>query len=445
MADTKISELDSLTPVADNDLVVVVDVSDTSMSASGTTKKALKTELKGDTGATGATGPAGNDGEDAFVYIAYASDDSGTDFTTTFNAALNYIAIKTTTTQIVSPQASDFTGLWKNYKGATGATGSAGANGDNAYVYIAYASDDSGTGFTMTFNSALDYIAIKNSATEIPTPQASDFVGLWKNYKGATGATGSQGPAGNDGVVQSVVAGTGISVNSTDPANPVVTNTLDISGKEDASNKKTDLTDNSDTFYPSQKAVKTAVDAKISTGAGNADSSVTDASTTAKGKVELAIASEVNTGTDDTRAVTPDSLAGSNLGVKNISIQVLDGATALAIGDGKAYIRIPAELNGMNIIGVAAQVIVTSSSGAPTVMITRGRQANATSDFTYVDVLSTALTIDATEYDSKDATTPAVINSSNDDLATGDVIRIDVDGAGTGTKGLQVTVSCQLP
>ena len=116
MADTKISELDSLTPVADNDLVVVVDVSDTTMAASGTTKKALKTELKGDTGATGATGPAGTDGEDAFVYIAYASDDSGTDFTTTFNAALNYIAIKTTTTQIVSPQASDFTGLWKTIR-----------------------------------------------------------------------------------------------------------------------------------------------------------------------------------------------------------------------------------------------------------------------------------------------------------------------------------------
>ena len=34
----------------------------------------------------------------------------------------------------------------------------------------------------------------------------------------------------------------------------------DITGKEDVSNKKTTLADNSDTFYPSQKAVKTAVD-----------------------------------------------------------------------------------------------------------------------------------------------------------------------------------------
>ena len=32
--------------------------------------------------------------------------------------------------------------------------------------------------------------------------------------------------------------------------------------EEDVSNKKTSLADNSDTFYPTQKAVKTAVDAK---------------------------------------------------------------------------------------------------------------------------------------------------------------------------------------
>lgn len=36
--------------------------------------------------------------------------------------------------------------------------------------------------------------------------------------------------------------------------------------KEDKANKKTSLTDNSDTYYPSQKAVKTAVDAKSDSG-----------------------------------------------------------------------------------------------------------------------------------------------------------------------------------
>ena len=65
-----------------------------------------------------------------------------------------------------------------------------GTAGDNAYVYIAYASDDEGTDFTTTFNAALDYIAIKSTTTEIVTPQASDFIGLWFNYKGAKGADG---------------------------------------------------------------------------------------------------------------------------------------------------------------------------------------------------------------------------------------------------------------
>ena len=65
-----------------------------------------------------------------------------------------------------------------------------GTPGVNAYVYTAYASDASGTDFTMTFDADLDYIAFKNSAVQIAEPDASDFVGLWKNYKGVTKSLG---------------------------------------------------------------------------------------------------------------------------------------------------------------------------------------------------------------------------------------------------------------
>lgn len=256
-ANKTFTELEELTTVdKNNDWLAVVDVSDTTASTYGTTKKANVDQFigekgdaatvdagttttgdagtnasvvnvgttsaavlnftipRGNTGATGATGSDGADGDSAYVYIAYASDASGTGFTTTFNAALDYIAVKATTTEITTPQASDFTGLWKNYKGATGAqgiqgeiglTGAAGADGTdgtdgvNAYVYIAYASDNSGTGFTTTFDANLDYVAIKTTTTEIVTPQASDFTGLWKNYKGATGLQGIQGDPGVDG------------------------------------------------------------------------------------------------------------------------------------------------------------------------------------------------------------------------------------------------------
>jgi hypothetical protein len=47
--------------------------------------------------------------------------------------------------------------------------------------------------------------------------------------------------------------------------------------------------------------------------AGDADSAVSDASDTAKGKVELATSAEVATGTDTTRAVTPKGAADAYL------------------------------------------------------------------------------------------------------------------------------------
>jgi len=57
----------------------------------------------------------GADGTNAYVYIAYASDTSGTDFTTdpVVGVTLPYIAIKSTSSEIAIPSASDFTGTWK--------------------------------------------------------------------------------------------------------------------------------------------------------------------------------------------------------------------------------------------------------------------------------------------------------------------------------------------
>jgi hypothetical protein len=134
----------------------------------------------------------GSNGASAYVYIAYASDASGTGFTTTFSSSLDYIAIKTSSIPL-TPVVGDFTGLWKNYKGATGGGSGSGSDGTSSYVYIAYASDASGTGFTQTYSSFLNYIAIKSTTSSISNPQASDFVGLWFNYKGPAGNNGTNG------------------------------------------------------------------------------------------------------------------------------------------------------------------------------------------------------------------------------------------------------------
>lgn len=167
---------------------------------------------------------------------------------------------------------------------------------------------------------------------------------------------------------------------------------------------------------------------------------VPTASTTMAGKVELATAAETTTGTDATRAVTPDSLAHSNYGRFPISMLISDPlGNAITTGDGKGYARIPSIINGWNLVAVAIAVSTVSSSGLPTVQLRRVRAGSP------ADMLSTKVSIDANEEDSSTAATPAVIDTSNDDVQTGDKIYFDIDVAGTGAKGLTVEMQFQLP
>jgi len=124
----------------------------------------------------------------------------------------------------------------------------------------------------------------------------------------------------------------------------------------------------------------------------------------------------------------------SNVG-RFIAIKVIDDATTLTTGDGKVIFNVPLELDNTLIISAHAFVSTVSSSGAVTVQI-----RNVTDS---VDVLSTAITIDQSEFDSYTAATPPVILFANAQFAKSDRIAIDVDGAGTGTKGLSVILSIQ--
>lgn len=158
------------------------------------------------------------------------------------------------------------------------------------------------------------------------------------------------------------------------------------------------------------------------------------ASTTAQGVIEIAIASEVNTGTDATRAISPDALAGSNLGTKSVSIAVFAPTTDVTTGDGKAYITIPACADGMNLIRAQGTVVTAGTTNATTVMIHNKTQA--------ADMLSGAISIAS----GGTVGTVGTIDTANDDVATNDVIRIDVDSVSTtAPKGLMVVLEFQLP
>lgn len=139
----------------------------------------------------GNPGEDGTDGVNAYLYVAYASDDQGTAFSLIPAANLKYIALLQSTTVISSPLASMFAGKWFQYLGDDGADGTDGVDGDDgldAYVYVAYASDASGTAFNMTPSDSLKYRAEIHVSAPIASPGLSDFSGAtWVKYIGNDG------------------------------------------------------------------------------------------------------------------------------------------------------------------------------------------------------------------------------------------------------------------
>ena len=110
-----------------------------------------ETGSKGDTGATGATGAKGDKGDTGSQGIQGIQGETGAKGDTGATGA----------------------------KGDTGSQGIQGEDGVSAYLKIGYASDSSGSNFSLTPNSSLRYIAFLHTTTEISSPQASDFSGLW--------------------------------------------------------------------------------------------------------------------------------------------------------------------------------------------------------------------------------------------------------------------------
>lgn len=106
------------------------------------------------------------------------------------------------------------------------------------------------------------------------------------------------------------------------------------------------------------------------------------------------------------------------------------------IGNGIDPVLIPFDLNGYNLTDVIAGVDAQGVTGTTDVQIRRVRSGSS------ADMLSTKVTI-AAEYYARDG----VINTSNDDLATGDKLYVDIDAihSGTAPQGLSVTLTFEKP
>lgn len=146
-----------------------------------------------------------------------------------------------------------------------------------------------------------------------------------------------------------------------------------------------------------------------------------------------ASAAEITAGTETKKVVTPDTLAGSGYGMRTWEAD-LCGSSAVTTSD-KQYFRVPSWMDGWNVVAVAAMCKVASTSGAVTLTLKNG----ATS------MLSTNITIDQNEYDTTTAATAAVIDTANDDVATGDQLELACSGAGTGATYVIGSVTFQAP
>jgi hypothetical protein len=187
-------------------------------------------------------------------------------------------------------------------------------------------------------------------------------------------------------------------------------------------------------------ATKTASKIPIADANGLLDTWISAADLTTPGKVEVATAAETTTGSDATRCVSPDGLSGSSIfGVKTVSLQ-LNGPVALTTSD-RAKFKVPAAFNGMILTSVtfnlgADDTTGSSSSGTVTITVQKGT----------TNMLTTSPAATATNYN---PTTAAVIKSGGSlpdaTVATGDVINVEVSGAGTGVTYCLVTLEFQLP
>lgn len=191
------------------------------------------------------------------------------------------------------------------------------------------------------------------------------------------------------------------------------------------------------TFAPAGSVASTDVQAAIEEVSGDADAAGSGLAAHLADATDAHDASAISvadsggnyTGTD-VEAVLAEiaaSLGGGAAG-GTMQLKVIADAATLNTGDGQLQFCIPPALNGLNLTDAQAYVTTVSSSGTPTIQL-----RNVTDS---VDMLTTKITIDASEKTSYTAATPSVIDTAHDDVATGDIIAVDVDVAGTGAKGL---------
>ena len=121
---------------------------------------------------------------------------------------------------------------------------------------------------------------------------------------------------------------------------------------------------------------------------------------------------------------------------RTVVMKVLPDDIPTTVSYGLSRFTVPATLDGLYLSStsgeVGAHVYTAGTTGTTTAMI-----YNETDS---VDMLSTGITIDSGETDSSTAAAAPVVDTSNNQVSTADVLRFDIDTIQTGTaaNGLEI-------
>jgi len=131
--------------------------------------------------------------------------------------------------------------------------------------------------------------------------------------------------------------------------------------------------------------------------------------------------------------------SGTVVGKRIAVLPIYAPSDVVAVGTGVAYLPIPEEYNGYNIINAQMSVVGAATAGILTSNVIRVRgTAIAT-------VTTTPITVDPNETSSYTAAVAGVVGTANDDVATGDFVRWDNTTAGTIAYGQFGILTFQLP
>ena len=128
--------------------------------------------------------------------------------------------------------------------------------------------------------------------------------------------------------------------------------------------------------------------------------------------------------------------------VRHMGAMIFDAGTDVSTGDAKYTFVVPAEFNGAELVTFTAHSGLDASDTGPagSSMDIQLRRVRSGTD---ADMMSTKIGI----ANGADVSASGAVDGSNDDVATGDLIHVDVDQVGSSTagKGLVLVLGFKIP